>query len=165
MIDPPTPLDTRLAGPADAAALGAWLGDEFAEAVARGDTVMICEIPGEAIRAGAVLRWSATPTIEDGGPVGAMGPVGTGRGLDGHAAGEGVGRVLLGAERFFRAEAVEKWILTLEATAHISIRAAEALGYRPTGRGPYREIGPGVVEYLHGYTGPEGFVVDFERAG
>ncbi|MFG0273585.1 MAG: hypothetical protein ACF8QF_00855 [Phycisphaerales bacterium] len=41
-------------------------------------------------------------------------------------------------------------------------RALEAAGFRPRG-GAYRPIGPGMVEYLDGYTDPQGFVVDFVR--
>ena len=41
-------------------------------------------------------------------------------------------------------------------------RALEAAGFRPRG-GAYRVIGPGMVEYLDGYTDPQGFLVDFVR--
>jgi hypothetical protein len=41
-------------------------------------------------------------------------------------------------------------------------RLLEAAGFRPSG-GPYRAIGPGMVEYLDGYTDPQGFQVDFVR--
>jgi hypothetical protein len=41
-------------------------------------------------------------------------------------------------------------------------RTLEEAGFRPRG-GAYRVLGPGMVEYLDGYTDPQGFLVDFVR--
>ena len=46
--------------------------------------------------------------------------------------------------------------------AHQLIRTLDRMGLR-AGRGPYRPIGGGAVEFLHGYTGPEGFFIDYEE--
>lgn len=132
--------------------------------------VAICGIAEDEIRAGTVIREGDDgPDAGDGagggGGVGSIECLRVASGLVEEAGREAVRGLLRGVEWFLRERGVVRWVLSLEATAHTPIRAAESLGYRPTGRGPYREIGPGVVEYLHGYTGPEGFVVDFEPGG
>ena len=42
------------------------------------------------------------------------------------------------------------------------LRLLESRGHRPEG-GPYLVIGPGVVEPLHGYTGPEDALADMHQ--
>jgi len=53
-------------------------------------------------------------------------------------------------------------LVTLPALAHEDHRAVESARYTPTSDGPYRPLGGGLVEYLHGYTGPDDYQVDFE---
>jgi len=45
-----------------------------------------------------------------------------------------------------------------------AIKRYESLGFRPdSSGGPYKPLGPGLVEYLQGYTDPVGFVIDMRR--
>jgi hypothetical protein len=146
----------RSATSADEAALRAAFGDELPDAVERAETVLLATLPDGRILAGAVVRALHSETEPPG-----IGCVYAATGLEAELTRAGVRVLLRAGETVLREHGAPEWVVTLEATAHASIRAAEDLGYRPTGRPPYRVLGPGVVEYLHGYTGPEGYFVDF----
>ncbi|MEC9373973.1 MAG: hypothetical protein VYC34_09020 [Planctomycetota bacterium] len=68
------------------------------------------------------------------------------------------------AEQVLRDLGQDSLGVSIEVTDAGAIKRYESLGYRPTGEhGPYRELGPGFVEHLHGYTDPVGFVADFAK--
>jgi len=67
------------------------------------------------------------------------------------------------AERLLRENSHARSGVAIEATDAKAIQRYEARGYEAVGGGAYREMGGGHVEYLHGYTDPVGFVVDFVK--
>jgi hypothetical protein len=50
------------------------------------------------------------------------------------------------------------------ATDAEGVKRYESLGFRPDpSGGPYKPLGPGMVEYLQGYADPVGYVIDMRR--
>jgi hypothetical protein len=88
--------------------------------------------------------------------------------LSGDALNDVVGRMIATANEVTRARTDTEEPSPLRVAASAVdlklIAAIEAAGFRPTDRGPYRPLGPGAVDYLHGYTGPDHYLVDYEPA-
>lgn len=54
--------------------------------------------------------------------------------------------------------------VAIEVMDNAEINRYEARGYKPRREGgPYRPLGPGLVEYLQGYTDPVGYLMDYTK--
>lgn len=151
---------TRAATSDDAAPLRAAFGDRpaFRRLLDRDNSLLVILVEDDGALAGAMAVERAGHAIHDGWAwvsdmaladrVGEAAPA---------ALIEGAIAALSGGDRPPAALAAPT-----EVGDRAAARRLEAAGFRPRG-GPYRVIGPGMVEHLHGYTDPVGYLVDFVR--
>lgn len=155
----------RTAGPDDAKALRAAFGSLGAldrlEAGDPGVVVAVAE-DGAQLLAALIVEPGAHPLEPDWATASpaffAPEAVESDRGPTLRALHETADAALRAMARPARALAVQ-----VEVTDAGTIKRYEGLGFRAAGGGAYRVVGPGMVEHLHGYTDPQGYVVDLVR--
>lgn len=156
MANGPVRMEVRRAGDAD--------GDRVREGLGAGapdprgaNPVLICERDGEVVAAG-MLVMAGGPT-EPG--VARLESLVGAPGLAGEVWADVMAALIRAASAQIREAGRQRMIVPVGVTETGMTKVAESCGLRPTETGPYRPLGPGAFEPLMGYTGPEGYQIDY----